>query len=585
MRAGGVSATTRIAGASGAEALLRVLGGMGVERIFASPGSDWAPLWEALARPYAPGEVPKYVSVRHEMTAVAMASGYAKATGKLPAVVLHTTVGALHATMGLRAALHERIPMVVLAGESIAFGESSAVPDPGRQWLRLLADVGGPARLVEPCVKWSASATTSLLLPHTVQRAAQLAMAAPRGPVFLAVPVEFLMATMTGEPPAAALPHAPAADPAAIDALARELAAAQSPVIVTEQLGRSVAAVAHLVALAETLGAPVVEAWQPTYVNFPRDHPLYGGVVAAEMEAVLAGADLVFLVEAVAPWHPPSALPAPATRVAVLGEAPLNPRLPAWGFRTDLVVTGDAERSLAMLLERVRMEIAPGARAAAAARWRERHEVRRAAVRAEARAAANATPIETRWVAHELNEVLPDDAVVVDETITHRLDLVHVLDRLGPGAFFEASYGGLGVGLGTALGVKAAAPQRTVVVTIGDGAFHYNPAPAAFGAAQEHGLPLLVVLFDNAGYLSQKSDVAKEYPDGWAVRSGRFAGTSIAPRPDYPALARAYGGHGETVSAPGELRAALARGLAAVSRGQLALVHVVLAPVDPAKRA
>ena len=569
-------------GLSGAEAVLRGLRMMGVERIFASPGSDWAPLWEALAKPYGPDEVPEYVSSRHEETAVAMASGYAKATGRLPAVVLHTTVGALHATMCLRTALHERIPMVVLAGESIAFGESPAVSDPGRQWLRLLADVGGPARLVEPCVKWSAGVSTSLLLPHTIQRAAQLAMAAPKGPVFVSVPVEMLMDAMTLDPPAAAgFARAPAADPAAIDELAHALCAAAHPVIVTEQLGKSVAAVDRLVELAEALGAPVVEGWQPTYVNFPRTHPLYGGVAATEMSAVLDEADLVFLVEAVAPWHPPSALPAPRTRVLVLGEEPLNPRLPFWGFRADLVVAGEAERSLAMLVDRVRATVAPGSRSTVTARWRERHEKQRAAAREAARATGASTPIETRWIAHELNEVLPADAIVVDETITHRPDIVRLLDRLAPGAFFEASYGGLGVGLGTALGVKLAHPDRTVVTLIGDGAFHYNPVPAAFGASQEHRLPMLVVLFDNAGYLSQKSDVAKEFPDGWAVRSRKFAGTSIMPRPDYAALARAYGGHGETVDAPGEVRAALRRALDAVARGQLALVHVVLAPVNP----
>src|SRR3954465_4769405 len=92
---------------SGSEAVLRVLRAMGVERIFASPGSDWAPLWEALARPYAAGAVPEDISSRHEEAATGMATGYAKATGKLPALVVHTTVGALHATMGLRAALHE----------------------------------------------------------------------------------------------------------------------------------------------------------------------------------------------------------------------------------------------------------------------------------------------------------------------------------------------------------------------------------------------------------------------------------------------------------------------------------------------
>src|SRR5262245_43864202 len=176
----------------GAEAILRALGAMGVERIFASPGSDWAPLWEALARPHAPGEVPEYVPVRHEETAVAMASGYSKATGKLPAVVLHTTVGTLHAAMALRIAKHERVPMVVMAGESTTFSESPTFKA-GRQWLRLLTDVGGPARLAEPSVKWSFGLNSSLLLAQTLQRACQLAMGAPRGPVFVAASVEMLL--------------------------------------------------------------------------------------------------------------------------------------------------------------------------------------------------------------------------------------------------------------------------------------------------------------------------------------------------------------------------------------------------------
>ncbi len=568
-------------GMSGAQALLRILRTMGVEKIFASPGSDWAPLWEALAQRYQPGEVPDYISSRHEETAAGMAIGYAKATGKLPALVLHTTVGTLKATMALRAALHERIPMVVLAGESIAFAEAP-LPDPGRQWLRLLTDVGGPARLVEPCVKWTFGMNSGLLLPHTIQRACQLAMAAPRGPVFVSVPLEFTLATLTTDPPAAAgHASAPAAQPAAIEALARELAAAKNPVIITEAVGKSVAAVEQLVALAETLGAPVVEAWQPTYVNFPRTHPLYCGIAGVEMAEALQDADLVFLVESVGPWHPPSALPAAGTRVVALGEDPLHARLPFWGYRTDLVVAGEPEASLAMLVAQLRKTVASGSRAAAIERWRARNDARRAALREAARTAGARATIETSWVAHELDAVLPPEAVVVNETITHRLDITRVLDRMTPGSYFEASYGGLGLGIGMALGVKAAHPQRTVVNLIGDGAFHYNPVVGSFGAAQEHGLPILVVLFDNAGYRSQKGDVINEYPDGWAVKANRFVGTSITPRPDYALLARAYGGYGETVAAPGDVRAALARGLEAVSKGQLALVAVQLDPVNP----
>src|SRR5947208_8883862 len=222
-------------GLSGAETLLRVLTAMGVERIYASPGSDWAPLWEALARPYGEGEVPQYISSRHEETAVGMATGYFKATGKLPAVVIHTTVGALHATMGLRAALHERIPMVVMAGESVSFAEPPA-PPAGRQWLRVLTDMGGPARLVQDTVKWSFGLNAANILPHTVQRACQLAMSAPRGPVFISVPTEMLMETMSAEPPAvAAMPATPVANEEALAEVAAALSAATKPVIVTEE--------------------------------------------------------------------------------------------------------------------------------------------------------------------------------------------------------------------------------------------------------------------------------------------------------------------------------------------------------------
>jgi acetolactate synthase I/II/III large subunit len=176
--------------------------------------------------------------------------------------------------------------------------------------------------------------------------------------------------------------------------------------------------------------------------------------------------------------------------------------------------------------------------------------------------------------------VLPKGAIVVNETISHRGEIMKRLDRLEPGAFFEASYGGLGMGTGHALGVKHALPDRTVALLIGDGSFYYNPVVAAFGACQEHALPMLVVLFDNAGYASQKNDVVREYPQGHAVRTNQFIGTSIPPGADYALLAKAFGGHGERVEKPAEVRAALKRGLDAVAQGKLALVHLVLEPIN-----
>src|SRR5262245_5114444 len=541
---------------TGAEAVLRALRSMGVERVFASPGSDWAPLWEALAGPHAPGDIPQYVSVRHEETAVAMASGYAKVTGKLPAVVLHTTVGTLHAAMALRIAKHERVPMVVMAGESITFSEPPAAKV-GRQWLRLLTDLGGPARLAEPSVKWSFGLNSSLLLPQTVQRACQLAAAAPRGPVFISVPIEYLTETMAGPPTAPALPSPPAAGASALDELATQLSKAKRPLIITEEAGRDPAAVRALVALAEKLGAPVAESWQPYYVNFPRDHPLYAGVAVEEMQALVEEADFVLLAECVMPWHPPSALPKAGTRVAALGEDPLRSNLPYWGVRADMVVPGELRTTLEALTARI------------GNRGQSPISLRRSRPQA-------AEGMNNAWIAEQLNSVLPKDAVVVNETITHRLELNRRLTRLSPGGFYEASFGGLGMGLSLALGVKHTEPRRPVIATIGDGAFHYNPVVACFGASQELELPITVVLFDNAGYLSQKNDVVNHYPQGWAVRSGRFAGTAITPRPEYAKLAEAYGGYGEKVTSAREVAAALQRGLEQAQK-RLALIHMVLA--------
>lgn len=562
---------------SGAQALLRTLRRMGVEKIFASPGSDWAPLWEALAMPSA-REFPDYLSSRHEETAIAMASGYAKSTGKLCAVVLHTTVGALHATMGMRAALHERIPMVLLAGESISFGERPEYGI-GPQWLRLLADVGGPARLVAPSVKWSLGLNDSALLPATIERACRIATSAPCGPAFVSIPTEFLMDARPEEAQRSAAPvHPPAADPAALDQLAQMLCGARRPVILTEEVGKNTAAVDRLVELAETLGAPVFDAWQPGYMNFPRKHPLYGGA-APDMKALLDEADLLFCVETVAPAHPPALLSGSKARIAFLGEDPLHTHLPYWGFRSDLSVAGALEPSLSLLHERIARAVPKGSRASLASQWEGRNAESREQFREKGRTGGSRTAIDSAWVGHELNVVLPEGAIVVDETITHRHDVVRQLERLGPGGFISASYGGLGMGIGTALGAKVARPDRMVVATIGDGAFFYNPVVASFGAAQELKLPLLVVLFNNAGYLSQKLDVVREYPQGWAVRSKQFSGLSIAPHPDYPALAHAFGGYGETVERPADVRPALLRGLDAVSRGNLALIEMVLAPV------
>ena len=564
-------------GLTGAQALLRVLHEMGVERIFASPGSEWSPVWEALADPSA-NDLPVYMSTRHEETAVGMASGYAKATGKLPAVMIHTTVGALHATMAMRGALHEQVPMVVFAGESVGFGEDEG-PDVGGQWASHLGDMGGPAKLVEDTVKWSFGVNTKSILPATIQRACRLAMAGPRGPVFVSLPMEHLFDSMTRNV-ASSLGSAPlaTADPDGIKQLADMLAGAKHPVIVAEDAGRTTGAVDCLVEIAELLGCPVVETRSTGSINIPRTHPLHCGYDPKE---IVAGSDMIFLAAVIAPWHPASVTPSPDAKVAMLDENPHRIELPFYGFQSDLCLAGEIETSLERLLAELQNRITKddATRNARRTELKAANDARRQKWREDAQALGDQKPMDTRWVAHEIGQALPADAMVVEETITHRLAIHQQLDNLKPGSFFAGCIGGLGTGLSTALGVKAANPGRPVVCLIGDGSFNYDPVPAVYGAAQEHNLPFLTIMFNNQGYLSQKSGVPKYYPDGWAVKTNNYSGLHIVPCPEYSMIIKAFGGYGERVDEPGDVRNAIERGLDALSNGQSALIDVRLKPV------
>jgi acetolactate synthase I/II/III large subunit len=562
---------------NGAGALLDVLNGYGVEHIFCSPGSEWPPLWEELARRRAQGEkAPAYFNLRHEEVAVAMASGYAKATGRLSAVLVHTAVGTLHAGMAIRAAYHEELPMIVCAGESIDFGEQAGF-DPGGQWIRYLADRGGPTRFAEPCAKWSLGVISRPTLASTLHRACQIAMTPPRGPVFVSVPFEFLFAEALGPIPGS-YPQPAAAGAAAdlISSAARLLASSRRPLIITDAAGRDVDAVGELVKLAELLAAPVVESTRQMHFNFPRDHPLHGGF---DPTPYLNDADAVLLVAAVAPWHPPSAGPKSGARIIALDTNPLRPNLPYSGYRVDMNLCGEIGLSLAALVARVRTACGAGdpARQGRFAELEARHDAQRQDWRADARNAKDDVPIDPRWFCHVLNSVLPEDAIIVEETITHRSPIVRLIDRLAPGRYFGAESGGLGLGLGIALGIKCAAPNKPVITLIGDGTFNYNPVIAAMGLSQEYARPTVTVIMNNAGYLSMKRGITALYPHGHAARTNAFFGWPINPNPRYAAIAQAFDAYGATVEDPTDIEPVLRDAFAAERAGRSALIDVRLA--------
>jgi acetolactate synthase I/II/III large subunit len=562
---------------NGAEVILELLRTNDIDCVFASPIATMAPLWEALAarRERGEPEVPRYFQCRHEMIAVAAASGYYKATGRAQAVFLPTGLGVLHGAMALRTALQERTPMTVLSPDTLTYGEIPSL-DPGPEWPSLLVDFAGPARDGELCVKWAKEAKTAGDLVHELRRALYFAEAIPKGPTLVSVPFDLLMSPIPFEARPRIEPQPVLAPPAQLDEVAGLLARSADPIIITEHGGRTEGEAAALIGLAEALAAPIFEFIMPAYHNAPRGHPL---VMPGTVEPVIERADAIVVAGSNAPWHPPSAALRPGCVVIHLEEDPLRPRAAYWGYRTTHAVAGDREPNLRGLAERLRRQL-PSPPQDRAGRWTayKRQVLAQGEKEADAALAQVEGAVPAAALFRALHHALPASSSIVDEIVAEIPQMMQFLFESKSFRQYRGWTGALGTGLGTALGVKLARPSDIVVCVIGDGALHYNPVPAALGFAQQHGAPILIVVCDNRGYTSQTWNVHKYFADGAALRSGQLFGNVITPTPDYVKLAEAYGGTGERVEKTAALESAIERALAALAAGRSALLDVFVTP-------
>jgi acetolactate synthase-1/2/3 large subunit len=554
----------------GGEAILEAFRHLGLDYIIASPGSEWSPVWEALARQKVnqkPG--PSYIDCWHETLAVDMAMGYTQATGRMQAVLLHAGAGLLQGSSGVHSALLAEVPMVILSGESSSFGEDPNL-DIEPQWYRSLSIVGGPTRLLEPVTKWSQHVASPHTIYEHVVRAGEFAQRTPAGPVYLNIPLETMLQEWTPRDNPRAIPPAPKtqAKDADVEKIAELLIAAKNPVILTETAGRDPAAFAALVELAEVFGVPV-GGRGGMFANFPKAHPLFLG---AAIDRFVKEADLVLLVACKAPWYPPSRKPTSGTVVAI-DQNPLKGTMVYQSLQADHYLEGDLATSLRLLAE-----AAKGAGvskyAERRARWQGEHDRLVAAERAAEAKAKSDDRIDPLALVGALREAMPSDTVYVEETITHSGLLQQHLPWSEPGSFFRAG-GGLGQGLGTALGVKLGTPGRPVAALLGDGSFLYNPVVQALGASKDAGLPILIVVLNNRQYRAMQVGHLHHYPDGVARDADMWHGVHI-DGPDYAELGKPFGFPGWKVEKPAELNGAITGAMRAVDGGKTAILNVVL---------
>lgn len=530
------------------------------------------PVWESLARRHRDGlPCPQYLDLTHETVAVGMATGYGLIERRPQGVLLHAAPGLLQGSMAVHGALLAGVPMVVSSSESTTYGDGPG-QDPGGQWYRNLSIVGGPHQIAQPFTKWSNEAASVHTLPTMVTRAAELAWRAPAGPAYLNVPLEILLEEWDGrEAKPIVKPGSTHSSPEEVDPVAQLIREASNPVIVTETAGREAGGFEALVAFAEAWNIPVVEPDSAVCGNFPRTHPLHAG---SDIGPWMDEADLILLVNCRAPFYPPSRRPSKAT-IVVIDEVPQRPYVVYQVLFADRYLEGNVANTLRQLAKRAK-DLDEESVAVRRAAQEQRHADEQAAIAAAEAKAAQAEGVDPVLVAATLRKLLDgQDAIVVDETITHSRVVKRHVQTADPDSYFYVQ-GGLGQGIAVALGVKLAARERPVVLTIGDGAFTYNPVIQSYDASNAYELPLLIVVFNNRVYKSMNLNHRRFYPEGAAADTGEWLGTDLHRLPRLAAFAEPFGMHTETVDAPEALAPALERALKAVAEGTTAVVDVLV---------
>jgi acetolactate synthase-1/2/3 large subunit len=474
--------------------------------------------------------------------------------------------------MGVHGAMQSEVPMLVMSGESLGYGADPNF-DPGSQWIRNLSVVGGPHRLVEPLVKYASQVTSPYTLYETVVRTGEMAQRQPKGPAYLNLPFEAILHEWKKPAALREVPNAPVTltPPEDIRRLAEMLVKSDNPVVMTDAVGRDVAAYGALVELCELLAMPVVESRGSLFANFPKNHPMHLGF---NIRPFMDEMDLAVLVRSRVPWYPPDRRPAKAA-IVVMDETPHREHMVFQSLHADAYLEGDCARTLADLVAEVR-KIGVDKKKVEDRRTRHttQHDKIMEGNRAKVEQARAAKGIDPIALCAALGEVMPPETVYLDEVTSHSNELRDHIPCNKPQTFF-CRQGGLGQGLGLALGLKLAMPSRPVVALEGDGAFLYNPALQALGASRDYKLPIMVVVLNNTKYAAMQGNTQRNYPNGISVKTGVYHGVHINA-PDFAEVAELYGGHGEKVEDPARLKGAIADALAAVNSGRTAILNVMV---------
>lgn len=556
----------------------------GIEYLFSNLGTDHVSLVDELARCEADGRpAPKVVLCPHENVAVHMAGGYAAMTGRGQGVMVHVDAGTANAAMGLHNLMRARLPVMLMAGRA-PFTLHGELPGSRDTYVHYVQDPFDMASLVRPYTKWEYNLPSGVVAKEVIRRGHTLMQSDPPGPVYLTLPRETLAEPWAPERVAAfpATRYGPAGSGTipreTATAIARQLMAAEHPIVVTSYLGRKAEAVQALDALTQLCGIQVVE-FSPAYLNLSRASPCFAGF---DPNALLPRTDLCLLLDVDVPWLPQGSTLRPDTQVIHIDVDPVKKDFPMWGFATDLRLQADCALALRDIHDAV-LALADAAFhqrvAARIAGWAPQRTARQERLSAAASRTGEPGALESAWVCATLSRHLRPDDVVINEGIRNAPMVFNHVHRTEPLSLLGGPGGGLGYSAGMALGAKLARPASRVVHFEGDGGFHFSTPTSVYAVAQAYGLPILSVVFDNGGWQAVKEAVLRVHPDGPAARAGQFQARLMGEQRRFEQVAQAFGAHGEHVTHPDQLEPAIVRCLQALDAGQAAVLVVRLATI------
>jgi benzoylformate decarboxylase len=544
---------------TGRSAFLALLKDEGITHLFGNPGTTELPIMHALK------DHPDltYVMAMQESLVVAMADGFSRASGKLVACNVHVAPGLGNAMGSLFNASFTGTPMILTAGQQ---EQGHGLQEP--------VLYGPLVQMAEPLVKWAVEVTRLEDLPRIVRRAAKIAMTPPTGPVFISLPGDILNAEAgieLGRSTRIDTRVRPSDE--SLNAFAARILKAERPVIIVGDEVVKSDALKEAAEFAETLGCPAYQSSTPFGAHFLSESPCFMGALARIQKLAR---------DALTPYDLIIAVGGDPLRMSVYSEVdPLPDGLSivqvglvdhdlAKNYGVDIALKADVKETLRALIPALKtaggsaLEVRAkrGLAALASKNW----TAKRKMVVGHISKSATTTPIDPDWLALQVVESMPDNAILVDEGLTSSRQIIALRPHRDRYGYHALASGGIGWGLPASVGVSLANPDRPVVCYSGDGSSMYS-IQSLWTAANQN-LPLTFVIVNNGGYRIIKQRLLAFHGDD------HYVGMDFKDPPvDFTALAKSMGLEATRVTDPGQLKSVLS---SAFSRPGAKLIEVMV---------